>query len=195
MKRYYLKGFANFGAIPVTEDSAEAYKVAGEVVRLTGARSCAVTDNKEPYEIPGDDKVYDSGSEWKSTDLVVTVNEMALKTMAAMMGIDMQDGTGELEEGIYDDAPDYALTYSALLANGGYRLYRYYATKLVSCKVSHTTKGDSNDAQTYELNFKCVPREFDGKIRGTKDVDKGEKLTWLDTIPALPETPVVPQEG
>ena len=49
-----------------------------------------------------------------------------------------------------------------------------------------STRGQSNDAQTYELTFEASPRKIDGMVRGTKDVAKGTALTWLDTIPAMP---------
>lgn len=186
MGKKYLKGFSNFGFIPVTENTAGSYKATGEVTRLTGARSCAPTDNRETYEIPGDDGIYDSGSEWKSTDLVVTVNEMALADLATLGGCTESDILDELEEGTFDTPPEVAATFSALRGDGGYRLYRYYAAKCTGYKISHTTKGENTDAQTYELTFNCKPREYDGLIRGTKDVAKGTALTWLDAVPTMP---------
>lgn len=187
MAKKYLKGFANFGVIPVTENTAASYKVTGERTVFLGARSCAPTDNREEYSIPGDDGIYDSGSEWKSSDLVVTVNEMSLEDLALIGGCTKAEIVDELEEGTFDAPPELALTFSALRADGGYRLYRYYAAKCTGYKVSHTTKGESTDAQTYELTFNCRPRECDGMVRGTKDVSKGTALTWLDSIPATPE--------
>ena len=118
--------------------------------------------------------------------MVITVNEMSLELLAFIGGVDVEDVVDELEEGVFDNPPELAITFSALMGTGGYRLYRYYAAKCTGYSVSHTTKGDNNDAQTYELNFNCKPREIDGKVRGTKDVDKGTALTWLETIPALP---------
>ena len=186
MGKKYLKGFANLGMLPVTENTSAAYKVTGEIKKFPGARSCSPTDNREDFSIPGDDGIYDSGAEWQSTDSVITVNEMSLELLAFIGGVDVEDVVDELEEGVFDNPPELAITFSALMGTGGYRLYRYYAAKCTGYSVSHTTKGDNNDAQTYELNFNCKPREIDGKVRGTKDVDKGTALTWLETIPALP---------
>lgn len=186
-KKKYLIGFSNLGIIPVTENTAASYAATGERVLLPGARSCSPTDNRESYSIPGDDGIYDSGSDWKSTDLTITVNEMSLETLSLLSGIEMdEEAVDELEEGVFDNPPEHAITFSALRGDGGYRLYRYYAAKCTGCTVSHTTKGETIDAQTYELTFNCRPREIDGKIRGTKDVDAGTALTWLETIPTLP---------
>lgn len=185
MSKKFLKGFANFGLIPVTANTDKAYTATGEIVRLTGAQSCAPTDNRESYSIPGDDGVYDSGNEWKNTTLVVTVAEMTLEQLGMIGGVDGEI-TDELEEGVFDDPAEFAITFSALRGDGGYRLYRYYAAKCTGYKVSHSTRGQSNDAQTYELTFEAAPRRIDGKIRGTKDVDKGTALTWLETVPAQP---------
>lgn len=192
MGKKYLKGFANFGVIPVTQNTIEGYKATGERTVFPGARSCAPTDNKEEYSIPGDDGIYDSGSDWKDTTLVTTVNEMSLENLALIGGCDVKQISDGLEEGTFDNPPELAPTFSALRADGGYRLYRYYVAKCTGYKISHTTRGENNDAQTYELTWKCAPRIYDGKIRGTKDIEKGEALTWLNTIPTLPETPTVP---
>ena len=186
MGKKYLKGFANLGIIPVTVNTAGSYTATGEKKVLLGARSCAPTDNRSEFTIPGDDGVYDSGAEWSDTTLVVTVNEMDLALLAALGGVDMADVADELEESTFDVPPEYALTFSALRADGGYRLYRYYVAKCSGYKITHNTRSDNNDAQTYELTFKCSPRNCDGKIRGTKDVDKGAALSWLDTVPAFP---------
>lgn len=189
MGKKALKGFANLGFIPVTKNDASGYTATGERKLLTGARSCSPTDNRSEYSIPGDDGIYDSGSEWNDTNLVITVNEMSLSLLAELGGVTVGDVSDELEEGIFDVPPEVALTFSVLRLDGGYRLYRYYAAKCVSYKISHTTKGENNDIQTYELTFKCAPRACDGEIRGTKDIAAGAAMTWLDTIPTVPTTP------
>lgn len=194
MGKKYLKGFANCGYAPVAEDTVAAYK-AGEVTKLPGASSGAPTDNKTEYTIYADDDVYDSGAEWKDTTLVITVLEADTKDIAALAGAALDESTGELKEGTFDDAPLVAFTFSALRGDFGYRLFRYPSCRCTGYKITHNTRGDNNDAQSYELTFKCSPRKIDHTIRETKDVDKGTPLTWLDTIPALPETPVVSGEG
>lgn len=188
MGKRYLKGFANLGFIPVTKNDATGYTATGERKLLPGARSCAPTDNRTEFSIPGDDGIYDSGSEWTDTNLVITVNEMSLDLLAALSGVDVGDIEDELEEGAFDLPAEVALTFSALRGDGGYRLYRYYAAKCINYKVTHSTKGETEGVQTYELTFKCSPRALDGCVRGTKDVAAGTALTWLDTVPALPAT-------
>lgn len=188
MSKKALKGFSNFGVIPVTEDTVGAYVTTGKRTVLVGAQSCSPTDNKDTYTIYGDDTVYDSGTEWKSSSLEVTVAEMSLDQLGEIGGCDFDTEDTALEEGIFDNPPPLALTFSALRLDGGYRLYRYYSAKCTGYKVQHNTRGQNNDAQTYALTFEASPRKFDGKIRGTKDVDQGQPLTWLETIPALPDT-------
>lgn len=185
MGKKYLKGFANFGYALISTNTTSAYK-AGTIKKMEGAKSCTPTDNRSEFSINADDGVWDSGSEWTDTTNEITVVEADLATIAELTGAEIDEETNEIEESTLDNAPEVALTYSALRADGGYRLYRYYSARCTSVKVSHTTKGDSNDAQTYALTFKCSPRKIDKKIRGTKDIDNGDALTWLDTIPSLP---------
>lgn len=185
MKKY-LKGFANLGYGKVTENTSEKYS-AEKITKIPGAKSCTPTDNRSDYAINADDGVWDSGAEWTDTTNEITIVEADLDTLVVLTGAEITEDEQTAEEGVFDNAPEVALTYSALNASGGYRLFRYYCCKATNYKVTHTTRGESNDAQSYTITFKCTPRKIDGKIRGTKDVDKGESLTFLDSIPSLPE--------
>ncbi len=188
MGKKYLRGFANCGYAQVEEDTVTAYKV-GEVTKLAGAKSCAPTDNKTEYTIYADDEIYDNGSEWKDSTLVITLQEAEAKDIAALTGAAFDESTGELKEGSRDNAPLVAFTFSALRSDFGYRMFRYPSCRCTGYKITHNTKGETTEAQAYELTFKCSPRKIDHIIRETKDVEQGTPLTWIETIPSLPETP------
>lgn len=194
MSKKYLKGFANLGFFKVSEDTQDTYKAETSRTKIPSARSCAPTDNRSDYSIPGDDGVWDGGSEWTDTTNEITINEIELKILAEMIGATINED-GSIDESSLDNAPLLAINYSALLADNGYRLFLYYCCKVTNVKVSHTTKSsDNTDAQSYTLTFKCVPRKCDGKIRRTIDVEKGTKLTWLDTVDPYPITSTEPEE-
>lgn len=189
MSKKYLKGFANFGFFKVAKDTEDEYSIEAPRTKVPSARTCTPTDNRSEYSIPGDDGVWDSGSEWTDTTNEITINEIELKTLAEMTGATINED-GSIDESSLDNAPHLAINYSALRADGGYRLYLYYCCKVTNVKVSHTTKSsDNTDAQSYTLTFKCVPRKCDGKIRRTIDVEKGAKLTWLDSVASYPAQP------
>lgn len=195
MSKKYLKGFANLGFFKVSEDTQDAYKTETSRTKIPSARSCAPTDNRSDYNIPGDDGVWDGGSTWTDTTNEITINEIELETLAGMIGATINED-GSIDESSLDNAPNLAINYSALRADGGYRLYCYYCCKVTNVKVSHTTKSsDNTDAQTYTLTFKCVPRKCDGKIRRTIDVEKGKKLTWLESVDSYPTTSSEPSES
>lgn len=175
MKKY-LKGLANLGFFEVLTNTLSAYACNTDRIELVGASSCAPTDNKTDFSIPADDSVYDSGSDWTDTTLVITVLEADLANLAQLIGAEFDT---ELKEGTFDEPNEVALTFSALRRDGGYRLYRYFCCKCTGYKVTHNTKGTNNDAQAYELTFKCTPRKLDNLIRATKDVDKGAALTYI----------------
>ncbi len=178
--RKYLKGFANLGFLPVTADTAGAYTAGNTYTAVPGAISCASNNNKEDFEIKADDGIWDSGSEWDSSELTIVIAETELALYAALTGSTYSNNV--LEESTLDEAPLIALTFSALQADGGYRLFRYYCCRCTDAKVSHTTKGQNKDAQTYEFTFKVMPRKLDQNIRGVKDVAKGSSLSWLKSI-------------
>lgn len=183
----YLKGFSDLGYRPVTKNDGTGYVVDDEKYKdVPGAVSCSPTDNKEDFEIFADDGIWDSGSEWKSTDLEITVTEAELETMADIIGAEFDPENLEMEEGTFDNAPEIALSFRALRRDGGYRLYRYFSARCTGYSVSHQTKGQDNNSQNYTFRFRCTERKTDGKIRATKDVSKTDDMSWIRSFAATP---------
>lgn len=190
-KKKGLKGFSNFRYFPITKDDGKDY-TPGTAVLLVGARQCTVEDTRNDYKIPGDDGIYDQGSDYESTLLTVNINEMTLQDLAAMTGATYDSTPAELSESDLDQAPQLGLTFAALMLGGGYRLYRYYNAKLVGYKADLRAKLDTgNEVNQYQLTFLCIARKTLGAsetkymIRTTKDIDSATGLTWLETIPAV----------
>ena len=185
-KKIGLKGFSALGIFTNVSNTAAEYSVSGTKLELVGASSGSITDNREDYEIPGDDAVYENGSDWTSTDVEVVVHEIDLATLSALAGCTIDEAKAAIEEGVFDIPDTVAIVYRALRRDGGYRCYRYYNCKLKSYSVSHSTKGSSSDGQPYTLKFGCLPREIDGMIRGTADVaNAAAAATWLASIPTV----------
>lgn len=186
MGKSYLRGFNNLGMFPIEDDTTTAYEV-GTKIAIPGAVSCAPTDNKTAFAIPADDGVWDSGSAWDTSTVVITVVEAELATMAKMTGAEFDTTKKVMEETTVDNATPVALTYSALKGDGSYRMFRWYSAKLTSYKVTHNTKKEgAPEAQNYELTFTCYGRKCDNKIRATADTDASTTTAWLDSIPVFP---------
>ena len=195
MSKKYLKGFSGFGFHEIEENAQDKYSVKGNRIKVPSAKSCSPSDNRTDFKVYADDGVWDSGSEFTDTTNEITFTELDLETLAKLTGATVNED-GSIDESSLDVAPELALTYRALRADGGYRLYKYYSAKVTKVTVSHTTKGESNDAQTYTVTFSCTPRKCDGKIRSTKDIDKDASQEWLDTIATVPaESATVNDEG
>lgn len=187
-----LKGFANLRAFAVLANLRQSYGV-GAPVDLTNvaAQSLTQADTRQDYTIPGDDGTAAKGSDYQSTQLVITVARMWLDKLAALTGAEFDEESHEYSDAELDNAPELALTFSGLLEDGGYRLFRYYSCKLSSYKVDLTTKPSNQNGSLYQLTFNCSGRLCDPKhkIRTFTDVvpdEEGEvDLTWLETIPNI----------
>ena len=192
-----LKGFANLGAFPVTTNNSTGYAVGAKVdLSNVGAQSLTQSDTRQEYSVPGDDGYVAKGSDFQNTQLVVTVARMWLDKLAALTGATFDSTSKEYTDAELDSAPELALTFSGMLEDGGYRLFRYYVCKLVSYKADLNTKPSNQNGSTYQLTFNCSGRQCDPKknIRTFKDEAPNETtgvvdLTWLDTIPTVPVTP------
>lgn len=189
-KKKGLIGFANLGYFPITADDGKNY-TPGEKKRLIGARACSVEDSRQEYNIPGDDGTYAQGSNYESTTLTINVNEMDLENLAELSGAALSSGK-ELTDTPLDNAPQVALVFSALMLEGGYRMYMYYNAKLTNIKADLKAKLDTgNEVNQYQLTFRCSERKTLAKneskfaVRAIKDAEDAAGLTWLDTIPAI----------
>ena len=192
-----LKGFSNMSYFPVVSNTASAYSATPKTALGAGARSCTKEDTKTEFKIPGDNGIYLQGSDYESTKLTIQVNEMGLADLAELIGAIYDDtpttGAKELIEGELDNAPQVALSFAGLLTDGSHRMYKYLSATLTSYKADLKARLDTgNDVNGYTLEFLCVGRAADGRVRITKDsaapVDGVVDLTWLNTIPAVPAT-------
>lgn len=191
-KKKGLKGFANLRYFPLTKNDETEY-TPGTGAALPGARSCTVEDTRNEFKIPGDDGIYAQGSDYESTTLTIGVNEMDLKDLAALSGASFSETPGELTESDLDNAPEVALSFSALMIGGGYRMYHYLNAKLINYKADLRAKLDTgNEVNQYQLTFLCSARkalatgESKHAIRITKDAEDASGLSWIQTIAAIP---------
>lgn len=191
-----LKGFSNLSYFPVTANTTAAYTATPKTALGAGARSCTKEDTKTEFKIPGDNGIYLQGSDYESTKLTIQVNEMGLADLAKLIGAIYDDtpttGAKELLEGELDNAPQVALSFAGLLTDGSHRMYKYLSATLTSYKADLKARLDTgNDVNGYTLEFLCVGRAADGRVRITKDSDAPDSetgvvvLTWLDTIPSV----------
>lgn len=180
MPKAYLKGFSNFGYLPSVSDSATAYTASGTRVKFEGAVSCSKADNRNTEKIAADDNPsWDTETTWDGTTLTTVVRQMELSHIQFLAGADSIESV--VEEGVFDEAPEVALTFRALKKNGGYRAFRYYRCKLTGCECNLNTLGENTKADV-ALTFECTPRSCDGKVRGTADFTSDNVdgcLTWL----------------
>lgn len=188
VKTQRLKGFSDLGYFKSVINTAESYTVTPPRVKLEGAYTASKTDNKTTTNIPADDNAaWDTENEWEDTTLTIAVRGMLLADLATLQGAETVDG--EMIETIYDIAPEVALNFIALNANGGYRCFAYFVAQLQTAQVSHQTKGGGTTLQDYTLDFRCKGRAADGSLRAVKDVATYEEAAeWLETVSAYPGT-------
>lgn len=185
MGKKYLRGARNFGFHKVKTNTEEAYECEAERIKIPALASVSSSDSRSEFTIHADDEVYDSGSNWDYTDIDVAVRELDLAILSELTGAEMSE-EDVMEEGVFDEAPEVAISFAGLRKDNSFRAFRYYSAKLIKYAVSHETKGENNNSQDYTLTFRCKNRSIDGKLKGTKDVAAVDGLTWLDTMPTLP---------
>lgn len=208
----YLKGFSGAGYFLVGTNTTGGYSTTGVRTTLEGAVSCSKSDTKSTNNIAGDDNpAWDVDVEWTGTTLTTVFREVPLEKLKDLTGCEIsEDGT--YEEGTLDSAPPMALTFRGLKRTGGYRCYRYYNAVLTSYNYTLNTKGSGNTVADVTLEWNCMPRAVDNKMRGTKDfataaaanawlnetitqgaVDDKPPMAYFNKIERISATPAVPE--
>jgi phi13 family phage major tail protein len=183
-----IKGFSGLRVWPVTANTASTYTT-GAKVDIPTAVSASTDRKSEDYELPADDGIYDSGSEFKSEDIEVVVQELPLDLESKLDGADYDEETGVYSWGPETAvAPNYALGFRALKRDGTYRMIQYYFGKVVSIKVDYKNRIENKDGSRYTIRFSMFPRLADGQHIRKKDTTTGADLIWLDTVDAIPGT-------
>jgi len=186
MPKKMLKGFNHLFYNILAANTDVAYTPGNAYVRVHGAQTLTQSDTANELKVQADDGVYYQENEFQEGELQITVAGLALTDLAALKGSD--SATDELTEGELDNAPEVALSFSGLLADGeGYRCYQYFACKLSAWKADLATKGQNNSVAAVTLTFKYHGRAIDRKLRAIKDVATETLATaYLQAIPSLP---------
>ncbi len=181
-----IKGFSGLRIWPVTANTASTYAV-GEKIDVPTAVSATTDRKSEDYELPADDGIYDSGSEFTSEDLEIIVQELPLDLEAKLDGASFDDETGVYSWGPETAvAPNYALGFRALKRDGTYRMIQYYYGKVTSIKIDYKTRTDNKDGSRHTIHMTMFPRLADGQHVRKKDTVTGSDLIWLNTVDAIP---------
>jgi hypothetical protein len=70
-------------------------------------------------------------------------------------------------------------------------MFRYYRTKFKKVKQDLQTQDNGTQVATLKISGTFYKRALlsDPKVRTYKDSTSSADLTWLDTVPTVPETP------
>lgn len=184
MAKKALKGLNNVRVFPITANDKTTYTT-GEKIDLPTAQGLTKDTTTGEYTIYADDGVYDAGADYQYEDLQLSLAELPIDIQAELTGGTYDEQTKTYTFKSVDVAPEYALGYAALMVSGEYRMFKHYCTKLMSVKVDHATKGDSNDIAPYTLTFRNTQRVADGAVSAVQDSTQ-KSTTWLDTIDNIP---------
>lgn len=186
MARKYLKGFSKLSIFPVLENTETSYKV-GERIPVISAQKLSKEEQAQEEEILADDEVWDTDTDVTGEDVTITLAELSNELRAQLRGglYNKETKTYRFSKG--DIAPELACSYRGLLADGTYRMWKQYRFKVSKIKMDLETKGSGNKGGV-EITGKFLNRACDGAFYDMQDTTTTADLTWLDTIPSVPET-------
>lgn len=144
---------------------AEAGKATyGEAVRIPGTVEIAPTDSGATENFDADNGVYLVEDYLEKMGHEITNADIPPAVDALLRGLTLKDGG--VEVGKTSHAPYFATAWRISMADGGYRLVRYYKGKYAfASPVGGKTKPSegAGEKQTATATYTAAPRDCDGK--------------------------------
>ncbi len=189
MAKKALRGLSGIRVFELLENTETNYKV-GEAIPIPYAQKLTRDVQTSNDPIYADDEIYDDEEVFDGEDFELEIPEADLKLMSVFEGGIYDEETGEYSWGPDDKGKDYAMTFKAKRKDGNYRMFRYYRCKFKKVKQDLQTQDNGTQVATITINGTFYRRALlsDPRVRKLKDSMKPEDLTWLDTIPTVPET-------
>jgi phi13 family phage major tail protein len=176
-----LRGFKQIKLFPIITDSTTDYETdTGFDLPEAQAMTQEVDQNQTP--IYADDAIYLNLTSFNGINSNITLAELTLP-LIAQLGFGTVDGDGVLSWNPQGSNKAYGMTFMALLADGNYRMYRFYNFMVTSVtEAGRTTKGADNNITPYTVNGMFTTRKLDGKFSEIKDSTSESDLTWVDSM-------------
>lgn len=191
MPKKALRGLSGIRVFELLENTETNYKV-GEAINIPYAQKLTRDIQSSSDKTYADDEIYDDEEVFEGEDFELEIPEAELNLMEVLEGGEFDQETGEYSWGPDDKGKDYAMTFKAKRKDGNYRMFRYYRTKFKKVKQDLQTQDNGTQIATLTISGTFYKRALlsNPKVRTYKDSTSTDDLTWLDTIPAVPETTV-----
>ncbi|MCI8481722.1 MAG: hypothetical protein HFJ27_01175 [Clostridia bacterium] len=200
MSKKALKGLSGIKLFELLENTETNYKV-GEAIPVPYAQKLTRDIQSSNDPIYADDEIYDDEEVFDGEDFELEIPEADLNLMSIFEG-----GIYDEESKEYVWSPDasrneYGMTFKAKKKDGKYRMFRYYRCKFKKVKQDLQTQDNGTQIATLTISgtfYKRALIETKGtqmiqSVRSIKDSETVGDLTWLNTIPTVPEVAVAPE--
>jgi phi13 family phage major tail protein len=189
MPKKALRGLSGIKVFELLENTETNYKV-GEAINIPYAQKLTRDIQTSNDPIYADDEIYDDEEIFDGEDFELEIPEADLKLMSVFEGGNYDEETQEYSWGPDNQSKDYAMTFKAKRKDGNYRMFRYYRAKFKKVKQDLQTQDNGTQVATITISGTFYKRALlsDAKVRVYKDSTSSKDLTWLDTIPTVPET-------
>ena len=179
-----LEGFGDARFWPITTDNATTFET-GTMVPFVGERGLTKDDTEREYSIPGNNKIYKTGTDFAYQDLELEINELDLQTLAQLRGGTYTAGSKLYQRKRSDKAIQFVFAYSAPLVDGGFRMFMHMNCVVMSVKADLKTKDPNTgkEINTYKVKIRNTYRTADEMI---EQIEDGADTTWLNTVDQLP---------
>lgn len=191
MPKKALRGLSGIRVFELLENTETNYKV-GEAINIPYAQKLTRDIQSSSDKTYADDEIYDDEEVFEGEDFELEIPEAELNLMEVLEGGEFDQETGEYSWGPDDKGKDYAMTFKAKRKDGNYRMFRYYRTKFKKVKQDLQTQDNGTQIATLTISGTFYKRALlsNSKVRTYKDSTSTADLTWLDTIPTVPEATV-----
>ena len=161
-------GLSNFYYAPNTKDDHTGVTY-GAPIKVPGIISADIKTGSDISTLFADNGPAETATALGEITVDIELKDIPLEVQAILLGHTIT--TGVMENNVNDIAPDVAIMFESLKANGKKRFVKLLKGKFQEPDDTNKTKEDKISFQTQKISGKFVIRQFDGAWKKTTDED------------------------
>lgn len=162
---------------PVVKDDAKGVTY-GEMVPLPLVQSIGIEVSKSEGEVFADDKLAESYSAISFYTISIGSLYLSEKDRAYLNGHTYDETSQTVIERTTDVSPQVGLAFRSANSDGTYKYVKVFKGSFSASSENFSTKGESVEFQTKEIQAKFLPRDFDDALRITSE-NPTDGATWF----------------
>lgn len=186
-------GLSNVHVWPITATSAAGVPTYGTIIKMPGATEMSLDAEGSSDPFYADDSIYYQGVANNGYSGSITLADLPDEFLEKVM-LESKDSNGAHVESSDVDPLEFAIAFE-FKGDASRRRHLFYRCKATRPSVSSSTKEDSVEPNTQELEFTAMPRLDNSNVKARAEETDSAYTEWYGTAPYEPNQTISGSTG